>query len=189
MKDICSWALESDELLNYHNKEWCNIVKDDTKIFELLVLEFMQAGLSWNIILKKREFMRKEFDNFDYMKISEYSEDKIIEMLSNKNIIRNRLKIKALINNAKKFMEIQKKYHSFYNYIWTYTDFKVIKNTYNLDEERKSESYLSKMISKDLKKRGFKFLGSKVVYSFLEAIGVYNSHMQYCKYSKISNLN
>ncbi|QKT05559.1 DNA-3-methyladenine glycosylase I [Mycoplasma sp. OR1901] len=187
MKNICSWALESAELLNYHNKEWCNVIKDDAKIFELLVLEFMQTGLSWNIILKKREFMREEFDNFDYKKISKYNEDKIIKILNNKNIIRNKLKIKALINNANKFIEIQKEYNSFYDYIWSHTDFKVIKNNYNLDEERKSESYLSETISKELKKRGFKFLGSKVVYSFLEAIGVYNNHMQYCEYSKKIN--
>lgn len=183
MENVCLWALGSDKLLEYHNQEWCNVIKDETKIFEFLVLEFMQAGLSWDIILKKREFMREEFDGFDYNKISEYNEDKIVKILSNKNVIRNKLKINALINNASKFIEIQKEYNSFYNYIWSYTDFKIIKNTYALDEERESTSHLSDTISKDLKKRGFKFLGSKIVYSFLEAIGVYDNHMLYCKYS------
>lgn len=184
MENICLWALGSKELLEYHNEEWCKVIKDENKIFECLVLEFMQAGLSWDIILKKREFMREEFDGFDYIKISEYDEDKIIKILNNKNVIRNKLKTKALINNAKKFMEIQKEYNSFYKYIWSYTDFKIIENKYYSDEEKESTSDLSDRISKDLKKKGFKFLGSKVVYSFLEAIGIYNNHMIYCKYSK-----
>lgn len=178
MENICEWAKKSDKLLEYHNKEWCKIIKEDDKIFEMLVLEFMQAGLSWSIILNKREEMRNAFDNFDYKIIKNYNEEKVENLLKNEKIIKNKFKIKALINNANQFCNIQKEYTSFYNYIWSFTNFKQIENHYDI----KSESDLSIKISKDMKKRGFNFLGPKIVYSFLEAIGVYNNHIFNCRY-------
>lgn len=179
---ICPWALNSEVELKYHNDIWCRITKDEREIFEFLVLEFMQAGLSWRTILNKKEFMREEFDNFDYIKISKYDDNKKNRIMKNENIIRNKLKINALVNNAQRFIEIQEEFGSFYNYIWQYTDFKKIKNNFKFDKDRESESELSKKISKDLKKRGFKFIGSKIIYSFLEAIGVYNNHLTTCKF-------
>ncbi len=146
---------------------------NDRDLYELLILEGFQAGLSWITVLKKREAFRKAFDNFDVTKVSEYDEEKINALLENKDIIRSRGKITAAINNAKIFIEIQKEFGSFSNYIWGFTDNKVIKNTTG---EIPVKTELSDMVSKDLKKRGMKYTGSVIIYSYLQAVGVVNDH-------------
>ena len=175
----CSWA-NNDLLIKYHDNEWCKISKDDNYIFEMLVLESFQAGLSWNTILKKRENFREAFDNFDYKKISNYGENKIEELLKNEGIIRHTLKINAVINNAKKIMEIQKEFGTFANYIWDFVEEKQIINNWKEMKEVPAKTELSDKISKDLKKRGFKFVGSTIVYSFLQAIGIIDDHIEGC---------
>jgi len=173
-KKRCKWVTADEIYIKYHDEEWCIPKHDDQEIFELLVLESFQSGLSWLTILKKRENFRKAFDNFDYEKIAEYDDDKIDELLSDEGIIRNKAKINATINNAKVFMDIQEKFGSFDDYIWDFTDGEIIKAEYE------TESDLSKKIAKDLKKRGMKFVGPKTVYSFLESIGIIDNHEKKC---------
>ena len=175
----CSWA-NNDLLIKYHDNEWCKISKDDNYIFEMLVLESFQAGLSWNTILKKRENFREAFDNFDYKKISNYGKNKIEELLKNEGIIRHTLKINAVINNAKKFIEIQKEFGTFANYIWDFVEEKQIINNWKEMKEVPAKTELSDKISKDLKKRGFKFVGSTIIYSFLQSIGIIDDHIEGC---------
>ena len=171
----CSWCnLNNNKYILYHDNEWGKPTHDDNKLFELLILESFQAGLSWECILNKREDFRKAFDNFNYKKISKYNETKINELLNNKNIIRNKLKIKAAINNSKIFIDIQKEYKSFSNYIWSFTNNNIIY------ENDKVSSELSDKISNDLKKRGMKFVGTVIIYSYLQAIGIINSHEENC---------
>ncbi|DAA97942.1 TPA: DNA-3-methyladenine glycosylase I [Candidatus Gastranaerophilales bacterium HUM_15] len=170
----CFWVDEKSEIyVKYHDEEWGVPNHNDRDLFELLILEGFQAGLSWITVLKKREAFRKAFDNFDVTKVSEYDEEKINALLENKDIIRSRGKITAAINNAKIFIEIQKEFGSFSNYIWGFTDNKVIKNTTG---EIPVKTELSDMVSKDLKKRGMKYTGSVIIYSYLQAIGVVNDH-------------
>ena len=174
----CKWVNEENEkYIKYHDEEWGVPSYEDSYLFEMLLLESFQAGLSWECILNKRESFRKAFDNFDYRKIAEYKEDKIKELTNNKDIIRNKLKIKASINNAKVFMKIQKEYGTFSNYIWHFTDKKVIK-----DNAEKTTSPLSDEISKDLQRRGMKFVGSTIIYSYLQAIGIINDHDENCDF-------
>lgn len=173
--DRCSWVnLNNPLYVNYHDNEWGIPVYEDNKLFEMLLLESFQAGLSWECILNKRESFKESFDNFDYEKISKYDDNKVNELIENKNIIRNRRKIIATIKNAKIFMEIQKEYKSFSNYIWHFTKGNVIY------EYNKTTSSLSDEISKDLYKRGMRFVGSTIIYSYLQAIGVINSHEPNC---------
>ena len=170
----CFWVDEKSEIyVKYHDEEWGVPNHNDRDLFELLILEGFQAGLSWITVLKKREAFRKAFDNFDVTKVSEYDEEKINALLENKDIIRSRGKITAAINNAKIFIEIQKEFGSFSNYIWGFTDNKVIKNTTG---EIPVKTEMSDMVSKDLKKRGMKYTGSVIIYSYLQAIGVVNDH-------------
>ena len=170
----CFWVDEKSEIyVKYHDEEWGVPNHNDRDLFELLILEGFQAGLSWITVLKKREAFRKAFDNFDVTKVSEYDEEKINALLENKDIIRSRGKITAAINNAKIFIEIQKEFGSFSNYIWGFTYNKVIKNTTG---EIPVKTELSDMVSKDLKKRGMKYTGSVIIYSYLQAIGVVNDH-------------
>lgn len=176
----CDWAEGSKLYMGYHDKEWGVPVHDDNIHFEFLVLESMQAGLSWITILKKRENFRLAFDNFDYKKIAEYNEEKIEELLNNEGIIRYRRKIEAAINNANKFIEIQNEFGSFDNYIWNSTDNKIIINHYENIKEVPAKTVLSDLISKDLKKRGFKFLGSVTIYSYLQAVGIIDDHIDSC---------
>lgn len=174
-KSRCRWCnLLNDLYVEYHDEEWGTPIYDDYKLFELLILESFQAGLSWECILNKREYFRRAFDNFDYNKVSSYNDDKIKELLNNENIIRNRLKINAAINNSKIFISIQKEYESFSNYIWSFTKNKTIY------EIGKTKSDLSDIISNDLKKRGMKFVGTTIIYSYLQAIGVIYSHEEGC---------
>lgn len=175
----CSWA-NNELAIKYHDKEWCKISKNDSYIFEMLMLESFQAGLSWDIILKKRENFRSAFDNFDYKKISDYDENKIEELLQNEGIIRHKLKISATINNAKKFIEIQKEFGTFANYIWDFVEGKQIINNWKEMKEVPVKTELSDKISRDLKKRGFKFVGSTIIYSFLQAIGIIDDHIEGC---------
>ena len=175
MKKRCTWVEGKEEIyIKYHDEEWGIAKYDDDILFEMLVLESFQAGLSWITILKKREAFREAFDNFDIKKIIKYNESKVNELLENKNIIRHEGKIRATINNAKVFKEIQKEENSFSNYIWGFTDGKIIKAEY------KTKSELSDKIAKDLKKKGMKFVGSTTIYSYLESIGIIDNHTKDC---------
>ena len=174
----CFWVDEKSEIYTkYHDEEWGVPKYDDRDLFELLILEGFQAGLAWITVLKKREAFRKAFDNFDVKKVSKYNEDKVNELMQNPGIIRSKNKIEAAINNAKIFMQIQKEFGSFSNYIWGFTDNKVIKN---MSDEFPVKTELSDKISKDLKKRGMKYTGSVIIYSYLQAIGVVNDHERGC---------
>lgn len=171
----CKWCnLKNEKYIKYHDEEWGVPNFDDKYLFEMLILESFQAGLSWECILNKREAFEKAYDNFDIEKIINYDETKILELSENKNIIRNKLKIKASINNAKVFKNIKEEYQTFYNYLKSYTKDKIIY------ENDKTTSPLSDAISKDLIKRGMKFVGTTIIYSYLQAIGVINSHEDDC---------
>ncbi|WP_295590438.1 DNA-3-methyladenine glycosylase I [uncultured Methanobrevibacter sp.] len=170
----CSWAGDDEIYIRYHDEEWGVPTHEDKELFEMLVLESFQAGLSWITILKKRENFRKAFDGFDVEKVAGYSEDKVEELRQNEGIIRHRGKISSAINNAQIFIEIQKEFGSFDEYIWGFTDGEIIK------AEFKTESELSKNISKDLKKRGMKFVGPTIIYSYLESIGIIDNHQENC---------
>ena len=174
----CKWVnLNNEKYIEYHDNEWGVPVYDDQKLFEMLLLESFQAGLSWECILNKRDYFKEAFDNYNPNIIIKYNEDKIDELLSNKNIIRNRRKVEATINNAKIFLKIKKEYGSFSNYIWHFTNGKIIKNT---NDSFQTTSPLSDTISNDLKKRGMKFVGSTIIYSYLQAIGIINDHELIC---------
>ena len=174
-KKRCSWCnMKNPKYIEYHDNEWCFPNFDNHYLYEMLLLESFQAGLSWECVLNKRESFRMAYDNFDLEKICEYDDEKIIELLNNKEIIRNRLKINASINNSKIFKNIMEEYGSFYNYLITFTGDKII---YETD---KTTNELSDAISKDLKKRGMKFVGSTIIYSYLQAIGFIYSHDKHC---------
>lgn len=171
----CKWCnLKNEKYIKYHDEEWGVPNFDDKYLFEMSILESFQAGLSWECVLNKREAFEKAYDNFDIEKIINYDETKILELSGNKNIIRNKLKIKASINNAKVFKNIKEEYQTFYNYLKSYTNDKIIY------ENDKTTSPLSDTISKDLIKRGMKFVGTTIIYSYLQAIGVINSHEDDC---------
>ncbi|MEG2544502.1 MAG: DNA-3-methyladenine glycosylase I [Longicatena sp.] len=176
-KQRCLWANNAPELYKkYHDEEWGVSVHDDHKLFEMLVLESFQAGLSWLTILKKRENFRKAFDNFDVRKVAQYDEEKIAELTSDKSIIRNSLKIKATIKNAQVYIAIQEEFGSFSTYLWNFTNNKSIP----LSEEGLTHSALSDKISKDLYNRGMRFVGSVIIYAYLEAVGVLHNHARNC---------
>ena len=180
----CKWCnLNNPKYIEYHDKEWGKANHNDKYLYEMLILECFQAGLSWECILNKRDNFRNAYDNFDINKVSLYDENKINELLNNKNIIRNKLKIKASINNTIIFKTIVDQYRSFYNYLKMFTNNRII---YELD---KTTNELSDDISKDLKKRGMKFVGSTTIYSYLQAIGVIYSHDRECFLYKNNNLN
>ena len=171
----CKWCNENNPLyVEYHDKEWCIPNHDDNYLFEMLILESFQAGLSWECVLNKRNDFIVAYDNFNIDKIINYDENKINELLTNSKIIRNKLKIKAIINNAKIFKDIQKEYGSFYKYLLTFTENKIL---YEID---KTTNDLSDSISKDLIKRGMKFVGSTIIYSYLQATGFIYSHDEKC---------
>ena len=174
-KKRCKWCnLKNPLYVKYHDNEWCVQNFDDKYLFEMLILESFQAGLSWECILNKRENFKEAYDNFNLEKVCLYDDEKIDELLKNKGIIRNKLKIKASINNAKIFKSIKEEYGSFYNYLYTFTNGKIIY------EIGKTTNHLSDKISKDLKKRGMKFVGSTIIYSYLQAIGIIYSHDEEC---------
>ena len=185
-KKRCFWVSGDPLYIEYHDAEWGVPVYDDDRLFEFLTLETFQAGLSWITVLKKRENFRKAFDNFDYRKIANYGEEKYEELLQNAGIIRNKLKIKATISNAQAFMKVQKEFGSFSKYIWGFVDGKPIKNTFEKREEVPATTELSDKISKDLKKRGFKFVGSTVIYAHMQATGMVNDHTTDCfRYNEV----
>ena len=172
----CFWVnMDNPLYVDYHDFEWGVPKYDDHELYELLILEMFQAGLSWETILNKRENFRKAFDSFDWNSIVNYDEDKINELMQDKGIIRNRKKIEATINNTKVFLNIQKEYGSFANFIWSFTDNKVI-----ITDSKVVSNELSDTISKELRKRGMKFVGTVIIYSYLQAIGVINSHEDNC---------
>ncbi|MFZ9300615.1 MAG: DNA-3-methyladenine glycosylase I [Chitinophagaceae bacterium] len=180
----CAWCEQDPLYQQYHDQEWGKPVFDDAILFEFLVLESFQAGLSWITILKKRENFRKAFDRFDYKKIALYTDKKVELLMQDTGIVRNRLKILATIQNAQRFMEIQKEYGSFSDYIWSYVDGKPIVNRPKTLKDIPAKTSLSDSISKDLKKRGFKFLGSTVMYAHMQATGIIDDHVQECWISK-----
>lgn len=176
----CAWCEKDDLYRNYHDQEWGKPIYDDETIFEFLILESFQAGLSWYTILAKRENFRAAFDYFDYQKIAQYSEEKVEELIQNTGIIRNRLKILATINNAQKFMEVQKEFGSFSKYIWGFVNHEPIINRPKTLKEVPATTEISDALAKDLKKRGFKFMGSTVVYAHMQATGMVNDHVEDC---------
>lgn len=181
----CKWVNLKNELyVRYHDKEWGVASYDDGYLFEMLILESFQAGLSWECVLNKREAFRKAFDNFDYTVIAKYDDKKIEKLKNNADIIRNRLKIAASIKNAQIFMEIQREYGSFSKYIWHFTEGKQVINN---NDKFNTTTPLSDEISKDLQRRGMKFVGSTIIYSYLQAIGVINDHELECYCRKNDN--
>lgn len=186
MKDRCFWVSDSQLYRDYHDNEWGEPVFDDQTLFEFLILETFQAGLSWITILNKRENFRKAFDNFDYQKIAKYPESKYASLLQDAGIVRHKLKIRSAITNAQLFMEVQKEFGSFSTFIWSYVAGKPIINNSHKREYVPATTALSDKIAKDLKKRGFKFVGSTVIYAFMQAVGLVNDHSVGCyKYPKV----
>jgi DNA-3-methyladenine glycosylase I len=176
----CWWCGEDPLYVEYHDTEWGVPVKDDEKLFEFLILETFQAGLSWITVLRKRENFRKAFDQFDYKKVAMYSEEKVHELLQDTGIIRNKLKIRATITNAQAFLKIQQEFGSFSTYIWGFIDGKPIQNNFKDKSGVPANTTLSDTISKDLKKRGFKFVGTTVMYAHMQATGMVNDHLVSC---------
>ena len=188
-KKRCAWCKSHPLYIQYHDNEWGVPVHDDLKLFEFLVLENFQAGLNWLTILKKRQDFSKYIDNFDYNKIANYNHDKLNSLLKNSKLIRNKLKINALKNNAICFIKIQKKYGSFNNYIWGFMGNKPINNKYYSIDKIPSKSTLSEKISCDLKKEGFKYVGATIIYAYMQAIGMINDHIKDCfRYKEIQLL-
>ena len=176
----CGWCLGDALYERYHDTEWGVPVYEDRKLFEFLILETFQAGLSWITILRKRENFRAAFDDFDYHKIAEYTEEKIQELLQNEGIIRNKLKVRATVNNARAFLKIQEEFGSFSTYIWEFVDGQPIQNKIENYKEAPATTVISDILSKDLKKRGFKFTGSTVMYAHMQATGMVNDHEEHC---------
>ena len=191
MVDIkrCAWVDPKNKIyLEYHDKVWGVPVHDDRKLFEMLILEGAQAGLSWETVLKKRLNYKKAFDDFDPQKVAQYGEVKKSELLEDKGIIRNRLKIKSAIQNAKVFLDIQKEFNSFDSYIWSFVGGKPIQNNFRSISELPAKTELSDIISKDLKKRGMNFTGSTIIYAFMQSIGMVNDHEVSCfRYLKVND--
>jgi DNA-3-methyladenine glycosylase I len=185
----CEWC-EGDELyIKYHDEEWGVPVHDDNKHFEFLILEGVQAGLSWLMILKKRDNYRKAYDNFNPNKIAKYDQKKLDELMSNKGLIRNRRKIESSVTNAIRFLEIQDDFGSFDNYIWNFVDNKPVLNSWKSISDIPAKSNLSDILSYDLKSRGFKFVGSTIIYAHMQAIGLVNDHIVDCfRYEEIKNI-
>jgi len=176
----CGWVSTDELYIKYHDEEWGKPVFDDAVLYEFLLLESFQAGLSWITILKKRENFRLAFDGFDYKKIANYNQEKIDELVLNEGIIRHRGKIEAAINNAKFFQDIQTEFGSFSNYLWNFVDHSPVLNAFQTLKDVPAKTEVSDIIAKDLKKRGFKFMGSTTVYAFMQAVGLVNDHVSDC---------
>jgi DNA-3-methyladenine glycosylase I len=186
-KKRCPWPANDPLYVDYHDREWGVPVHDEKKHFEFLVLETMQAGLSWYIVLKKRENFRKSFDGFDPERVARYTERKIQSLLNDPGIVRNQLKIRAAVHNAKRFLEVQKEFGSFDAYLWGFVKGKPVVNQWKRLGQLPASTPLSDRVSKDLKSRGFKFTGTTVVYAHLQAVGVVNDHLVDCfRYSKVA---
>ena len=185
-KHRCGWCVGDALYEAYHDEEWGVPVYDDATLFEFLILETFQAGLSWITVLRKRENFRNAFDNFDYKKIADYNQEKVDTLLQDAGIIRNKLKVNATISNAQAFIKIQDEFGSFSDYIWQFTDGKPIKNAVTNYKDAPANTKLSNTISKDLKKRGFKFIGTTVVYAHMQATGMVNDHEVTCfRYNQV----
>jgi len=189
MKKKCEWAVKHKLEEEYHDIEWGVPVYDDRLLFEFLILEGAQAGLSWTTILVKRDNYRKAFDNFEAEKIVKYDQQKIDELLNNSGIVRNKLKINSVVTNAKEFLKIQQEYGSFSSFIWAFVNGKPIVNKWNSFEEVPSKTDISDVMSKTLKKKGFKFIGTTICYAFMQAVGMVNDHTTDCfRYNEIKNM-
>jgi len=187
MKKRCRWSEHSfDDYVRYHDEEWGVPVHEDKEHFEFLILEGAQAGLSWATILKRRPGYRKAFANFDALAVSKFDENKIQELLQDSGIIRNKLKVNGAVNNAKCFLEVQEEFGSFDKYVWSFVNNRTIKNKWKNHTETPATSIESDNLSKDLKKRGFKFVGSTIMYAFMQACGLVNDHTTDCfRYSEV----
>jgi len=185
MPTRCPWSRDNQLMIEYHDTEWGVPLHDDRKLFEFMVLDAFQAGLSWAIVLKKREGFRKAFDNFEPEKIARYSEKKIQKLLSDEGIIRNKLKVNATVTNAKQFLVVQKEFGTFNKYIWQFTNGKTIHNKLQKLSDIQAKSKESDAMSKDLLQRGFKFVGSTICYAFMQAAGMVNDHWVGCFRYKI----
>ncbi|HLO74083.1 MAG TPA: DNA-3-methyladenine glycosylase I [Flavobacterium sp.] len=179
-KHRCAWCEKDDLYRDYHDNEWGKPIYDDETIFEFLILETFQAGLSWYTVLAKRENFRKAFDNFDLLKVANYSEEKMATLAEDTGIIRNKLKIKATVTNAQAFIKVQEEFGTFSKYIWGFVDGKPVDNKPKTLSEIKATTPISDALSKDLKKRGFKFVGSTVMYAHMQATGMVNDHVMDC---------
>jgi DNA-3-methyladenine glycosylase I len=185
-KPRCAWITD-DLMRQYHDEEWGVPLHDDRKLFEFMVLDAFQAGLSWKTILNKRENFRRAFDHFDPVKVAAYDEKRYEALLNDAGIIRNRAKISATISNAKAFLKVQEEFGSFDNYIWSFTDHKTITNAWNSLSDLPAKTEISDRMSKDLTKRGFKFVGSTICYAFMQAAGMVNDHVVGCfRYKEVT---
>jgi DNA-3-methyladenine glycosylase I len=190
MLNRCEWCLKDDLYLDYHDTQWGVVVHDEQTLFEFLILEGVQAGLSWLTVLRKREAYKKAFDGFDPQKIALYDSDKVLELMSDPGIIRNRLKIESAIKNAQSFLMVQEKMESFDRYIWNFVDGQTIHNSFKTLKDIPSETELSKIISKDMKKRGFSFVGPTIIYSHMQATGMVNDHLVSCyRYRELGGID
>ncbi len=184
------WGDKSELSREYHDKEWGTPVHDDQVLFEFIILEGAQAGLNWNTILNKRKNYRKALDGFDFNKVAKYVEKDIERLLSDEGIVRNKLKVRSAVQNAKAFLAIREEFGSFDKYLWAFVDNKPINNGFKTWKEVPAKTELSDKISKDLKKRGMNFVGSTIIYAFMQAVGMVNDHMTYCfKYEEIASKN
>ncbi|TAL70913.1 MAG: DNA-3-methyladenine glycosylase I [Bacteroidetes bacterium] len=189
-KKSCTWPGTDTLMLDYHDNEWGVPLHDDTKLFEFMVLDAFQAGLSWAIVLKKRDAFRKAFSNYNIKKITKYDDKKVSELLNNEDIIRNRMKINAAIKNAQAFLKIQKEFGTFDKYIWKFTNYKPIVNKWKKMGTIPAKTEISDEMSKDLKKRGFSFVGSTICYSFMQAAGMVNDHVIECfRYKEVQRID
>ena len=189
-KPTCAWPTNDPLMMKYHNKEWGVPIHNDRKLFEFLVLEGFQAGLSWLTILRKRENFRKAFDNFDFNKVAKYDKRKINSLMKDSGIIRNSLKIKGAVENAKAFLKVREEFGTFDKYIWRFTKGKQIHNNFESLKDLPPKTELSDLISKDLKERGFKFVGSTIVYAHMQATGMVNDHLKQCfRYQELLKQN
>ena len=180
MKKRCEWCGTDPLYVKYHDEEWGVPVHNDTKHFEMIILDGAQAGLSWLTVLRKRENYRKAFDKFDPEKVAKYDENKIAELLENPGIIRNKLKIKSAVTNAQAFLKVQKEFGSFDKYIWQFVNYKTIINNWKTDKDVPATSKESDTMSNDLKRHGFKFVGSTICYAYMQAAGMVNDHIKSC---------
>ena len=189
-KKRCKWSLGDPLYESYHDLEWGVPLRDEQSLFEFLVLETFQAGLSWITILRKREYFRLAFDHFDYQKIARYPESKIASLLKDTGIVRNQLKIRATVHNAQCFIEVQKEFGSFSKYIWAFVEDRPVQNQFATPESIPATTSLATQVSKDLKKRGFKFVGPTVIYAHMQATGMVNDHVVDCfRYQEIQKMS
>ena len=190
MRKRCEWAGSDPLYIDYHDKEWGVPVHDDRKIFEMLVLEGAQAGLNWLTVLRKRENYRKAFDNFDPRKVAKYDNEKFQKLLATEGIIRNKLKIRSVIQNARAFLEVQKEFGSFNAYIWQFVGGKPIRNSWKSLSELPAQTAESEAMSKDLKRRGFSFVGPSICYAHMQATGMVNDHVVTCfRYKEVERMS